>query len=79
MSIHAHNVLNMIEDQSYTEEELLVAMSDRFGAEALYHTCSRDGMGAAQLIEFFKDKGKVTEENGIIIAAPHQKCEHGTH
>ncbi len=58
MDTHAHEILRMMEGNSYTEESLRAAIVSRFGAEARFCTCSASGMDAEQIIEFLRAKGK---------------------
>ena len=66
-SIHGHNVLNLIKDhQELTRDALTMVITDHFGAQARYHTCSVSDLGAQQLIDLFLQKGKLVEsESGI--------------
>ncbi len=56
--VHAHEVLRMMEGKSYCEESLTAAIVETFGNEARFHTCSAEGLDAAELVEFLKAKGK---------------------
>lgn len=56
--IHAHEVLHMMEGNSYTKETLRDAITAKFGAEALFHTCSAEGLTIDKLIIFLEQKGK---------------------
>ncbi len=58
MDIHAHELLRMMEGNSYTEESLRLAVAVKFGEEARFCTCSANGMNIAEVIEFLKSKGK---------------------
>ena len=50
---HGHDVLHMMEGNSYeTKEDLVKAIIERFGKEELFHTCSVDGMNAEELVDF---------------------------
>ena len=72
-SVHGHNVLNLIKDhqEALTRDALIMVISDHFGAETRYHTCSLSDLSAQQLIDLFLQKGKLVEsENGIR----HQGC-----
>lgn len=50
MSIHGHDVLNMMIEsgERYTEESLVEAIHARFGEAARFHTCSASEMTAAE-------------------------------
>lgn len=58
ISIHGHEVLDMMDGNVYTESSLLDAIHKKFGTEARFHTCSNSDMNAKQLIAFLKVKGK---------------------
>ncbi|PXZ05295.1 DUF2492 domain-containing protein [Gilliamella apicola] len=58
MSIHGHEVLEMMDGKDYTESSLLDAIHKKFGTDARFHTCSQSDMNAEQLIAFLKAKGK---------------------
>ncbi len=64
MDIHAHEILRMMEGNSYTTESLRNAIVEKFGNEARFHTCSAEGLDSSQIIEFLVAKGKFkpTEE-----------------
>ncbi|AMO56775.1 hypothetical protein GZ77_02595 [Endozoicomonas montiporae] len=67
-SIHGHNVLNLIREhnQPVNIDELLTAISQHFGTESRFHTCSAEGLSADQLVELFLAKGKLVLENEQI-------------
>lgn len=47
---HGHDVLHMMEGNSYeTKEDLVKAIIEHFGEEERFHTCSVDGMNAEEL------------------------------
>lgn len=58
MSIHGHEVLEMMDGKDYTESSLLDAIHKKFSTDARFHTCSQSDMNAEQLIAFLKAKGK---------------------
>ncbi len=58
MQIHAHEILRMMEGNTYTTESLREAIIAKFGVEARFHTCSAEGMTASEVIEFLRQKGK---------------------
>lgn len=67
--LHAHEVLHMMQGNSYTEESLKEAIEQKFGEDQLFYACSADGMNIDQLVEFLKMKGKFmpTEEAGFTV------------
>ncbi|MBM3073159.1 YecH family metal-binding protein [Lelliottia sp. RWM.1] len=60
MSIHGHEVLNMMIEsgEQYTEQSLVQAIHTRFGESARFHTCSAQEMTAAELVAFLAARGK---------------------
>lgn len=57
--VHGHEVLHMMEGNSYsTKESLVKAIVDKFGADERYYTCSAEGMTAAELVDFLEERGK---------------------
>ena len=60
MSIHGHDVLNMMIEsgERYTKESLVEAIHARFGEAARFHTCSASEMTAAELVAFMAARGK---------------------
>ncbi|WP_392566776.1 YecH family protein [Utexia brackfieldae] len=77
-SIHGHEVLAMMQAQSYADEQsLLAAINAKFGADATFHTCSKSAMNAAQLIAFLKAKGKFkTVAEDHFTVNPDRICHH---
>lgn len=67
--LHAHEVLHMMEGNSYTEKSLAQAIKERFGEDARFYACSAEGMDVPALIEFLKMKGKFmpTQEDGFTV------------
>ena len=67
-SIHGHEVLNMMIEsgEQYSNASLEAAITARFGERARFHTCSAQGMTAAELVAFFAAKGKfIAKEDGF--------------
>lgn len=57
--VHGHEVLRMMEGNSYASaEELIAAIGAKFGVDARFYTCSAADMDAASLVAFFEAKGK---------------------
>ncbi|WP_165043944.1 YecH family metal-binding protein [Dysgonomonas sp. ZJ709] len=67
--LHAHEVLHMMEGNSYTESSLKEAIIQKFGKEQHFYACSAEDMDVDQLIIFLKNKGKFksTEEEGFTV------------
>lgn len=67
-SIHGHEVLNMMIEsgEQYSNASLEAAITARFGERARFHTCSSQGMTAAELVAFLAAKGKfIAKEDGF--------------
>ncbi|MFI3261881.1 MAG: YecH family metal-binding protein [Rikenellaceae bacterium] len=66
--VHAHEVLRMMEGNSYSKATLKEAIVARFGADQLFHTCSAKGLDAEGIIEFLTAKGKFKPyEEGFTV------------
>ncbi len=56
---HGHEVLHMMAGNTYESKEALVkAIINKFGEAERFHTCSAEGMTAAQLVDFLEARGK---------------------
>ncbi len=56
---HGHDVLHMMEGNSYaTKESLVKAIIEKFGPEETFHTCSVEGLSAEELVDFLEQRGK---------------------
>ncbi len=56
---HGHEVLHMMEGNSYsTKQELVNAITERFGADEKFYTCSAENLTAAELVDFLECRGK---------------------
>lgn len=77
-SVHGHEVMEMMLEQpgGYTRAELEVAVVTRFGSEARFHTCSREGMTVSELIEFLAERGKFDDREGKLSTARERICKH---
>ena len=62
--LHAHEVLHMMEGNSYSESSLRKAIVDKFGECQHFYACSADDMNVDELIEFLKKKGKFISSPG---------------
>ena len=74
--IHGHEVLRMMEGNSYASaEELIAAIVAKFGADARFHTCSASDMDAASLVVFFEAKGKFKPTDGGFTMDRGKVCK----
>lgn len=75
--IHAHEVLHMMEGNSYSEESLKDAIATRFGADARFYACSASNMDIAGVVEFLKRKGKfMPAQAGGFTVDTSKVCNH---
>lgn len=75
---HGHEVLHMMEGNTYASKEQLVeAIVARFGAAEEFYTCSAEGMSAAALVDFLTERGKfmATPDGGFTVDLT-QVCNH---
>ena len=54
--LHAHEVLHMMEGNSYTELSLREAIIQKFGEQQRFFTCSANNMDVDTLMNFLKEK-----------------------
>ena len=74
--IHGHEVLRMMEGNSYaTAAELIAAIVAKFGADARFHTCSAADMDATELVAFFEAKGKFKPTYGGFTMDRGKVCK----
>lgn len=67
--LHAHEVLHMMEGNSYTETSLKEAIIQKFGKEQRFYACSAENMDLEELIDFLKNKGKfkAADNDGFTV------------
>ena len=58
MEIHAHEVMQMMleKDGGFSRESLAQAITERFGADARFYSCSASGMDVAAVIAFLESR-----------------------
>ncbi|OIQ24368.1 YecH family metal-binding protein [uncultured Vibrio sp.] len=74
--VHAHAVLNLLREQPMTEETLRDVVNKEYGRDVTFRTCSRNGFELDALLEFFKEKQKVTVEQGVWQLNAERVCSH---
>lgn len=74
--LHAHEVLHMMEGNSYSEESLREAIIKEYGKDQLFYACSADGMDVDTLIEFLKYKGKFMPMDEGFTVDTSKVCNH---
>jgi len=76
--IHAHEVMHMMleQDEGYSRESLARSISDRFGADAKFHSCSAAGMDIQTVIDFLESRGKFVARSDGFNTAADKICKH---
>ncbi len=76
---HGHEVLHMMEGNSYsTKQELVNAIIERFGADEKFCTCSAEDLTAVELVDFLESRGKfmpATEADSFTVDTT-KVCNH---
>ncbi|ERI81581.1 putative metal-binding protein [Bacteroides pyogenes F0041] len=72
--LHAHEVLRMMEGNSYSEASLKEAIIKKFGISRHFYTCSAENMNIDELIEFLKRKGKFMPLNDGFTVDLNKVC-----
>lgn len=77
-SIHGHDVMRMMVEagRPFTEEQLEVAIREKFGAEARFHTCSASEMTPKELIGFLKVRSKFIVTESQLSMTAESICNH---
>ena len=78
MEIHAHEVMRlMLElDAGFSRESLGLAIIERFGPDARFHSCSKDGMDVDAVIDFLESRGKFVARADGFNTAQDKICNH---
>ncbi|ADV44343.1 YecH family metal-binding protein [Bacteroides helcogenes] len=74
--LHAHEVLHMMEGNSYSESSLRDAIIQKFGKDQRFYTCSAENMNVYELIEFLKKRGKFMPANNGFTVDITKVCNH---
>ena len=77
-SIHGHDVMHFMLEAggSFTKQSLRDAVEQHFGADTRFHTCSAEGMTAAQLIDLLEAKGKFVASESGFTTQSDKICAH---
>lgn len=75
---HGHEVLHMMEGNTYTTKAALIqAITERFGADERFYTCSATGMNAEELVDFLEQRGKFKPASDDAFTVDiTQMCNH---
>lgn len=74
--LHAHEVLHMMEGNSYSELSLKEAIIKKFGVHQHFYACSADDMNIDELIEFLKKKEKFMPAGSGFTVDITKVCNH---
>lgn len=74
--LHAHEVLFMMEGNSYSDASLRAAIIDKFGESQRFYTCSAENMSVDELIVFLKEKGKFMPADDGFTVDTTKVCSH---
>lgn len=73
---HGHEVLHMMEGNSYTREGLVKAIVDKFGPRERFYTCHAEGLTAEELVDFLEGRGKfVPADSGGFTVDASKICK----
>ncbi|MGY5450878.1 YecH family metal-binding protein [Agarivorans sp. MS3-6] len=77
-SIHGHQVMQLMLEKggSFSSASLEELMKQTFGEQSEYHTCSKKGMNAQELIVFLAERGKFVEANQGFNTCESKICSH---
>jgi probable metal-binding protein len=78
METHAHEVMHMMLelDTDFSRDSLTQAITERFGADAKFHSCSQAGMGVDEVIDFLESRGKFVARADGFNTAQNKICNH---
>ena len=76
--IHAHEVMRlMLElDEGFSRETLTQAITERFGVDTRFHSCSAVGMDVHAVIDFLESRGKFVARDNGFNTAKDKICSH---
>lgn len=74
--MHAHEVLHMMEGNSYSEKTLREAIINKFGEQQHFYACSAEDMDVDELIVFLKRKGKFMPFDDGFTVDITKVCDH---
>ena len=74
--VHGHEVLAMMQGNSSTEQSLLEAIINKFGAHERFYTCHAENLTAGELVDFLKEHGKFMPSQGGFTVDASKVCKH---
>ena len=78
MDVHAHEVMQMMleKDEGFSRESLAAAITERFGPDARFYSCSASGMDVNTVIAFLESRGKFIAREDGFNTAQDRICNH---
>ena len=78
IEVHAHEIMHMMleHDEGFSRESLAQAITERFGQDARFHSCSEDGMDVNSVINFLESRGKFVARADGFSTAQGKICNH---
>lgn len=58
----------------FTRDSLAAFITQEFGPDARFHTCSAAGLSAPELVEFLAARGKFVGPDTGFTVNPHRVC-----
>lgn len=78
-TFHVHQVMEMInhENRALALTEIITLIEQKFGANAIFESCSMSGMSPADVIQFLLGREKIAEcEPGKFQLNIYNSCGH---
>ncbi len=75
-SIHGHDVINFIEENHVSANQVISHFEENYGEEIRFHTCSQTGLTIRDLLNFLISKDKVSEVYGYLSVNFVNVCQH---
>ena len=77
-SIHGHDVLHWAAEtqRSFSNDELVAAVTQQFGTDTRFHTCSAGNLTAKELVDFLQARGKLGDNPHALRVDRTQICQH---
>ena len=78
METHAHEVMHMMLETNtdFSRKTLAEAITERFGADAKFHSCSQAGMDVHAVVGFLESRGKFIARTDGFNTAQDKICNH---
>ncbi len=75
-SVHGLDALNLMKETggAFSREYMNKALDTRFGADARYHVCVKEGMTAEELIDFLIGQKLLTDTVNGLVVQPDTPC-----